>query len=360
MILYLVFFVTLALSQPTKGIDEPCNLNDTQQTRGVCKDIQECTFAKEQLKAGVSPTSCQGRVVCCPTELTVGQKKCEEWKEYLQIPLALGSKGPDPITCLIPASGFISGGRDALPYEFPHVVALGWGSDERSLKFHCTGSLVSENYVVTAAHCITSAKGEPSFALVGDVWLTPEKANDFRKIVQIEKSIVHPSYKPPLTYGDIALVKLSTKLELSQYLLPVCLPEAGDKAGENDSVEAAGFGLLGPGEPQTNALQVVNLTYIQKKECLEFYNSASDRDRRFPEGLAKTQLCAGDKTDSGKDTCSGDSGGPLTINKDYRCVFYLVGLTSFGARLCSYGQPAVYTKVFSYNSWIESIVWGSQ
>ncbi|CAG7815974.1 unnamed protein product [Allacma fusca] len=362
MILHLFLFITISLSHIIKGIDVPCNLNDTQQTRGVCKDIRECKFAIEQLKAGITPKTCQGRVVCCPTELTLSEKKCEEWKEYLQIPVALGSTGPNPISCLrsfMPPGFFIVGGRDALPFEFPHVIALGWGANETDLKFHCTGSLISENYVLTAAHCITSPKGEPSFALIGDIALTPDKAGDYRQIVRIEKSIVHPNYKPPLTYGDIALVKLSQEMPLSQYLLPVCLPQAGDKAGPNDSVEAAGFGLLGPGEPQTNVLQAVNLTYIKKNECLEFYDSASDRERRFPEGLAKSQICAGDKTDSGKDTCSGDSGGPLTINKDLRCVFYLVGVTSFGARLCSYGQPAVYTNVFSYNPWIEHIVWGS-
>ena len=86
--------------------------------------------------------------------------------------------------------------------------------------------------------------GPPKYILLGDIALPQERAADFRQVVPIEKAIPHPEYKPPLTYNDIALVKLATPVTVSQYLLPACLPSPGDKGHD---LEAVGFGLLGPG-----------------------------------------------------------------------------------------------------------------
>lgn len=63
------------------------------------------------------------------------------------------------------------------------------------------------------------------------------------------------------------------------------------------------------------------------------------------------QLCAGGE--SGKDSCSGDSGGPLWINEANE-TSYQIGLVSYGTRDCGVGEPGVYTKVTNYLPWIES------
>ena len=86
--------------------------------------------------------------------------------------------------------------------------------------------------------------GPPNYILLGDIALPEDRAADFRQVLPIEKAIAHPEYKPPLTYNDIALVKLAAPVTLSQYLLPACLPNPGDKGND---LEAVGFGLLGPG-----------------------------------------------------------------------------------------------------------------
>ncbi|KAF9810214.1 hypothetical protein SFRURICE_019501 [Spodoptera frugiperda] len=72
---------------------------------------------------------------------------------------------------------------------------------------------------------------------------------------------------------------------------------------------------------------------------------------------AETQLCYGDP-DEPKDTCEGDSGGPLQVTSYLsKCLYSIIGVTSFG-RACGYaGDAGMYTRVFHYVPWIESVVW---
>lgn len=57
----------------------------------------------------------------------------------------------------------------------------------------------------------------------------------------------------------------------------------------------------------------------------------------------------------------GDSGAPLqVVSKKNPCVYYVMGLTSFGGKCAQSGQPAIYTRVSSYLNWIEGIVWPGQ
>lgn len=69
---------------------------------------------------------------------------------------------------------------------------------------------------------------------------------------------------------------------------------------------------------------------------------------RFP--ILDTNLCAGVKN-GGKGQCSGDSGGPLTIENNF-----LVGIVSWSEKPCTIAPyPGVYTKVSHYIDWIEEI-----
>lgn len=74
-------------------------------------------------------------------------------------------------------------------------------------------------------------------------------------------------------------------------------------------------------------------------------------------GIIESQYCAYDP-DGKKDSCEGDSGGPLQIISDRTDLATIVGIVSFnGAGSCGSKLPSVYTRVASYIPWIESIVW---
>jgi hypothetical protein len=103
--------------------------------------------------------------------------------------------------------------------------------------------MISKSETVTH-FLIYYSRGKPTVALVGDLTLERQTSN-FRKVVPVSNWFMHPEYRPPLRYNDIALVQLSTKLELSRYLLPACLPVMAEK--KNAVVEAIGWGTLGIG-----------------------------------------------------------------------------------------------------------------
>lgn len=73
----------------------------------------------------------------------------------------------------------------------------------------------------------------------------------------------------------------------------------------------------------------------------------------------ESQICAGSKNpeEDEKDTCEGDSGGPLQVTtKGNDCIYDIIGIVSYGSRNCG-SEAGIYTRVASYIGWIESVVW---
>ncbi|GBP39274.1 Serine protease snake [Eumeta japonica] len=110
--------------------------------------------------------------------------------------------------------------------------------------------------------------------------------------------------------------------------------------------------FLSSGSPNpSDTLQKVSLDLVSNQNCDQLL--VDDRDRNWADGVADTQLCAGELR-GGKDTCQGDSGGPLQVaKKENQCIFYLMGITSFGGKCAEPGKPALYTRVSEYIDWIE-------
>lgn len=111
--------------------------------------------------------------------------------------------------------------------------------------------------------------------------------------------------------------------------------------GENTSFTVAGWGT----DNGVNILvkSEVQLPYVQLEKC----QGKQDYE------ITKNQICAGGE--KGKDSCKGDSGGPLMY--EYKQLFYVVGVVSYGKSFCGLeGAPAVYTNVYEYIPWIESVI----
>ena len=136
----------------------------------------------------------------------------------------------------------------------------------------------------------------------------------------------------------------------SDFIRPACLqtlPDFGEK-----SVVASGFGLTEDYLTSSDLLKVT-LHVLNNDVCEKSFKSK----RTIPQGLIGGQICVGDLKES-KDTCTGDSGGPIQIiERRNQCVYTIVGITSFGTSVCGILSGAVYTKVHFYLDWIESIVW---
>lgn len=236
------------------------------------------------------------------------------------------------------------------------MSVLGWidrTGDSPTIAWKCGGSLISEFFVLTAAHCM--AHGIPDLVRIASIDLN-NSSNDINRRDQLAQSerlvvevIVHPDFRQSRAYNDIALIRLAEPIRLSERLRPACLWQwPGDTS---EDVLATGFGLTEFGGSPSSVLLKVQLEVVPLAACAAYYTNA----RKVREGLAAHQLCAGDAQPNGKrDTCQGDSGGPLQLLRNRQ--HHVFGVTSFGVG-CASAVPAVYTRVHSFLEWIESHVW---
>ncbi|KAH9645004.1 hypothetical protein HF086_003334 [Spodoptera exigua] len=207
------------------------------------------------------------------------------------------------------------GGRDAQRWEFPHMALLGYGDDENSAQWLCGGTVISERFILTAAHCIsTKALGNVSYAALGLLKRTDPK--ELWNIHKIKRIIPHPEYSAPSKYHDIALLETETEKSLA------------------------------------DTLQVVVLQKFDDATCANHFPP----HRHLKHGYdSEKQSCYGNNGDI-IDTCEGDSGGPLQTNQ-FKCQYTVVGVTSYGKNCGIPGSAGMYTRVSYYVPWIESIVW---
>jgi len=269
--------------------------------------------------------------------------------------LQINSETPTP---------YVVGGKDAAPEQFPHMVALGYlKGDSKKPSWLCGGTLISDQHVLTAAHCLLLQEKSLRLKsiLLGDVHLVEDpdpyaSSRDFRAELEIENVIIHPSYSATTKYNDIGIIKLAKKVQFNKGVRPACLPLAVEKYSSN--VTAMGWGLLEYGGTLSEVLQYVHLKRSDFKECAKLYAGANNLSKHV---LIKSQLCAEPHSDEDgpKDTCEGDSGSGLVVRHqvDKMFPFFVLGVTSFGSKKCGFGNPGVYTNVQAYVDWIEDNVW---
>ncbi|XP_070501542.1 serine protease persephone-like [Chironomus tepperi] len=245
--------------------------------------------------------------------------------------------------------------------EFPHQVVLGYKDELDSSKdpsWDCGGSLISRNFVLTAAHCANSKQRQPKVILLGKTSLDNADELD-ATVIDVKVVHLHPQYTSRLKYNDIALIEMNTPptFEFSRTLRPACLYTKSTLLNEQAII--TGFGII---EVQTRQkstwMMKAFLRELPLDECRAKYLPTGLS--KIPDNLRITQMCATGATPDGSsiDACQGDSGGPLQIKETVLAdPFYtIVGVTSFGAS-CGSSIPGVYTRVSEYLDWIEQVVW---
>ncbi|XP_068180195.1 trypsin-1-like [Antennarius striatus] len=216
----------------------------------------------------------------------------------------------------------IVGGYECTPHSKPYQVSLNAG-------YHfCGGSLVNENFVVSAAHCAMSRiqvrLGEHNIYINEDT----EQFIDASEIVQ------HPHYSSSTLENDIMLLKLSSPAILNDYVRPVALPSRCAPAGTMCKV--TGWGETMSSSADRSNLQCLNIPILSDKDCHGSY----------PGMIDNTMFCAG-YLEGGKDSCQGDSGGPVVCNGE------LQGVVSWGFGCAEKDNPGVYAKVCVQVGWLQ-------
>ncbi|KAI5747039.1 hypothetical protein M8J77_010447 [Diaphorina citri] len=318
----------------------------------------------DQQPVWTEKTTTSGRYRPSPTKKpqrkTISELKCEEYsKPYTQtinaLPLSLD---PDVLTinvgkCDRNAQALIVGGQKSELGEFPHMAAVGFRTGRGGISWNCGGSLVSEKFVLTAAHCTDSSLGKPVSVRLGELNLVRNDDGASPENFKVVQVYPHPDYRSNVKYNDIALLRLDRTVEFSNSIRPACL-----YTSETTSMPraiATGWGTVGFGDRSSDVLLKVGLNFIDSQKCASLYRS--EQSSSLHKGIVDSQLCAGE-LQGGYDTCLGDSGGPLQVTSDTnQCIYKIVGVTSFGKFCGEKNSPGVYTRVSSFIPWIESIVW---
>ncbi|XP_039983880.1 duodenase-1-like isoform X2 [Xiphias gladius] len=218
--------------------------------------------------------------------------------------------------------------------KVPENSMLYMASVQNNYVHTCGGFLVSEDFVMTAAHCddpnLTSVVlGTHNLKTVSD---------DMRYGV---KRCKHPSYVNVSNGNDIMLLKLSRKVQLNNIVQTIQLPSHQINLNENENCRVAGWGTNRSHGGVVADLQMVDVPIMDLEKCQKEW------DNMLPANV----ICAGGYgTDKG--FCQGDSGGPLVCNG------MAVGVVSFNRNYnCDYpNAPNVYVNISKYLTWIKKIL----
>ncbi|XP_068626111.1 trypsin-1-like [Battus philenor] len=233
---------------------------------------------------------------------------------------------------------------------------LGFANGTQDQHWACGGVLISERFIVTAAHCSSSKDyGPVTDAKVGI--LERSAPADSTKRYKISRIIKHPQYKSPFKYNDIALLETDREIALDHQTVPACL-YTGHPVNDTSALVTGWGTKVFRTDKVSNVLQKVTLQKFSDEECSVFYGPGTPGTRLMKKGYnSTTQICFGD-WHKAKDSCNGDSGGPVQVkHPNIYCMYSVLGITSWGRECGHPGQPAIYTRILAYVPWIESVVW---
>uniref|UniRef100_H0XV05 Ovochymase 1 n=1 Tax=Otolemur garnettii TaxID=30611 RepID=H0XV05_OTOGA len=214
----------------------------------------------------------------------------------------------------------ISSWRNSAVGSHPWQVSLKLGEHH-----FCGGSLIQDDQVVTAAHCLVSLNAKQLKSLT----VTSGKYNLFQKDKQeqnvpVSKIIIHPEYNSlGFMSSDIALLYLTHKVKFGTAAQPIYLPNRDHNLEAGILCVASGWGKISETSARSNVLQEVELTIMDDRTC-----NAILKRMNLP-ALERTMLCAG-FLDGGMDACQRDSGGPLVCRRGGG-IWTLAGITSWVA-----------------------------
>ncbi|KAM4579818.1 complement C1s subcomponent-like [Odontesthes bonariensis] len=273
-----------------------------------------------------------------------------------EMPKCTGVCGKPPQ--YISSAGRILGGKKAALGEIPWQLLIKYPNKGGA-------SLINDQWAVTAAHVVDGVE-ETSLTLFGgqvDATLTDEHT------ITSERIIIHPGYKKGIASdkqtdydNDIALIRFTTRVNFGPNLLPICLPEVNRGVLENEYGTVSGWGMTDVKDKlrfRSRFLKYAHISAYSQPECR---NTPTLPSHNQAMTFTDNMFCAGAP---GKDSCAGDSGGPLfmpmlSLSAD-EGPYYLIGIVSWGAPCqlepkSDYIQKGYYTKVENYVNWIKKTI----
>nr|XP_003705466.1 PREDICTED: trypsin-7-like [Megachile rotundata] len=223
--------------------------------------------------------------------------------------------------------GRIVGGQPVSIDEHPYQVSVRFNN-----RHVCGGAIISEEWIITAAHCVRSP--------IVRLFSIKAGTSDIREdgIVVVARDVIsHEYYTRRSADYDIALIRLEKPLVYSSRVRPILLAPIADHYIAGSKAVVTGWGVLRSHGSLANQLRKVEVPLVSNVECSELYVTRP---------ITPRMICAGYVNLGGKDACQGDSGGPL-VQYDK-----LIGIVSWGFGCARPSYPGVYTRVTALRSWI--------
>ncbi|XP_060234793.1 transmembrane protease serine 11D [Meriones unguiculatus] len=226
----------------------------------------------------------------------------------------------------------ILGGTLTETGDWPWQVSL-----QLSNVHHCGGVLISNSWVLTAAHCFRSYSNPQR-------WTATFGISTVRPIlrVKIRAILAHDGYSLITRDNDIAVVLLDRPVTFTRNIHRVCLPAPTQNVTHGSVAYVTGWGSLTYGGN--------TVTHLRQGQVRIISNDVCNEPASYGGSVLPGMLCAG--VPSGAvDACQGDSGGPL-VQEDSRRLWFVVGIVSWGYQCGLPNKPGVYTRVTAYRDWI--------
>jgi secreted trypsin-like serine protease len=288
----------------------------------------------------------------------------------------------------------IVGGTKAAEGAYPFQVALLRVRRNQDGTFtpvaqFCGGTLVTARYVLTAAHCLAQGdRGKiSSVTNPRDIAILIGSTNLLGKAdrILVKRVIPHPRYVPGTSVNDIALLELERAPLPESGAQRVTIVTAETEAAAlpvNADLTIIGWGMTEAKRPSMDLLETT-VKAVDRNACNRVLTmarmQAGDLDKAFSDlsftfnlspvarraientivqngGTVTPQMiCAGAEVD-GRDTCPGDSGGPILRRLENGQIVQ-VGIVSFGIGQCGVAAlPGVYTRLALYTDWMRQVV----
>ncbi|GMS83606.1 hypothetical protein PENTCL1PPCAC_5781 [Pristionchus entomophagus] len=228
----------------------------------------------------------------------------------------------------------VVGGVETEPHSWPWTVQLLYKGGHT-----CGGALIDQSFVVTAGHCVFSQRPDHYTVLTGG---HRSKSGQLHKVLNIS---VHPLFNV-LWPGifDVAFVKISPKVEFGDRAQAIALPSLPPI--DNQMCVVAGWGHLDEDGTRSNILREVQVPIVPAHICNDWHHY------RF-QIHTPTMVCAG-YSHGGRDSCAGDSGGPLMCERGGK--WELQGVVSWGEGCGRPGFPGVYARILPALAFIKTMM----